>query len=168
MQSTVGQQDGDLQDKDLQDDLHVAVIMDGNGRWATRRGLPRSAGHRAGVLAARRVVEAAPDLSIATLTLFAFSSDNWRRPRAEVSALMSLLRQYLKSELHRLVDALPDESLPAAAILLRRAQDPVIAKLDAAPLDDEDLTDEDRRAIKESREEPGTPWSEVEAELNAG
>lgn len=83
-----------------------------------------------------------------------------------------MLRCYLqamtKTELHRLVDALPDESLPAAAILLRRAQDPVVAKLDAAPLDDEELTDEDRRAIQESREEPGIAWSEVEAELNAG
>ena len=67
------------------DRLHVAVIMDGNGRWATRRGLPRSAGHRAGVQAVRRVVEAAPDLGITTLTLFAFSSDNWRRPH-EVGA----------------------------------------------------------------------------------
>jgi hypothetical protein len=73
-----------------------------------------------------------------------------------------------KTELHRLVDALPDESLPAAAILLRRAQDPVVAKLDAAPLDDEALTDEDRRAIRESREETGVAWSEVEAELDAG
>lgn len=72
-----------------------------------------------------------------------------------------------KAELYRLVDALPDESLPAAAILLRRAQDPVVAKLDAAPADDEELTDEDRRAIEESREEPGISWSEVEAELNA-
>jgi hypothetical protein len=73
-----------------------------------------------------------------------------------------------KTELHRLVDALPDESLPAAAILLRRAQDPVVAKLDVAPLDDEELTDEDRRAIQESRKEPGIAWSEVESELNAG
>lgn len=73
-----------------------------------------------------------------------------------------------KTELHRLVDALPDESLPAAAILLRRAQDPVVAKLDAAPVDDEELTDEDRRAIQKSREEPGIAWSEAEAELNAG
>jgi undecaprenyl diphosphate synthase len=95
MQSTVDRQDG----------LHVAIIMDGNGRWASRRGLPRTAGHRAGVLAARRVVEAAPDLGVATLTLFAFSSDNWRRPRAEVSALMSLLRQYLEAELARLIES---------------------------------------------------------------
>ncbi|HEY1363693.1 MAG TPA: di-trans,poly-cis-decaprenylcistransferase [Xanthobacteraceae bacterium] len=85
--------------------LHVAIIMDGNGRWAARRGLPRSAGHRAGVAAARRVVEAAPDLGIATLSLYAFSSDNWRRPPAEVNALMALLRQYMRSELHRLVEA---------------------------------------------------------------
>jgi undecaprenyl diphosphate synthase len=60
------------------DNLHVAIIMDGNGRWATRRGLPRSTGHRAGVEAVRRVAEAAPDLGVTTLTLFAFSSDNWR------------------------------------------------------------------------------------------
>jgi len=85
--------------------LHVAVIMDGNGRWATRRGLPRSAGHRAGVLAVRRVVEAAPDLGVATLTLFAFSSDNWRRPSDEVNALMALLKRYLQAELARLVDS---------------------------------------------------------------
>lgn len=73
-----------------------------------------------------------------------------------------------KTELHRLVDALPDESLPAAAILLRRAQDPVAAKLDAAPYDDEELTDEDLRAVKEARSEAGISWSDAEAELNAG
>jgi undecaprenyl diphosphate synthase len=64
----------------IHEGLHVAMIMDGNGRWATRRGLPRVAGHRAGVAAVRRVVEHAPDLGIGTLTLYAFSSDNWRRP----------------------------------------------------------------------------------------
>src|SRR5882724_898900 len=84
--------------------LHVAIIMDGNGRWAARRGLPRTAGHRAGADAVRRAVEAAPTLGITTLTLFAFSSDNWRRPRDEVGALMSLLRRYLQAELARLVD----------------------------------------------------------------
>lgn len=73
-----------------------------------------------------------------------------------------------KTELHELVDALPDESLPAAAILLRRAQDPVAAKLDAAPYDEEELTEEDLRAVQEARSEPGVPWSEAEAELNAG
>ena len=60
--------------------LHAAIIMDGNGRWATRRGLPRVAGHRAGVAAVRRVVEHAPEVGVGTLTLYAFSADNWRRP----------------------------------------------------------------------------------------
>jgi len=89
---------------DSQDHLHVAIIMDGNGRWATRRGLPRSVGHRAGVDAVRRVVEAAPGLGIGTLTLFGFSSANWRRPAAEVEALMSLFRDYLRLELRRLAE----------------------------------------------------------------
>ena len=87
-----------------QDPLHVAIIMDGNGRWAARRSLPRTAGHRAGADAVRRAVEAAPALGITTLTLYAFSSDNWRRPRDEVAALMSLLRRYLRAELIRLID----------------------------------------------------------------
>jgi undecaprenyl diphosphate synthase len=78
--------------------------MDGNGRWAARRGLPRTAGHRAGADAVRRAVEAAPALGITTLTLFAFSSDNWRRPRDEVAALMGLLSRYLQAELARLID----------------------------------------------------------------
>jgi undecaprenyl diphosphate synthase len=86
------------------DSLHVAIIMDGNGRWAALRSLPRTAGHRAGADAVRRAVEAAPALGITTLTLFAFSSDNWRRPRDEVAALMSLLRRYLQAELTRLID----------------------------------------------------------------
>ena len=86
------------------DPLHVAIIMDGNGRWAALRSLPRTAGHRAGADAVRRAVEAAPALGITTLTLFAFSSDNWRRPRDEVAALMSLLRRYLQAELTRLID----------------------------------------------------------------
>ena len=87
-----------------EDRLHVAIIMDGNGRWAARRGLPRTAGHRAGADAVQRVVEAAPTLGITTLTLFAFSSDNWRRPRDEVAGLMSLLRRYLRAELARLIE----------------------------------------------------------------
>jgi hypothetical protein len=73
-----------------------------------------------------------------------------------------------KTELYELVDALPEESLPAAAVLLRRAQDPVVAKLDAAPYDDEDLTEDDLGAIREARSEAGIPWSEAETELNAG
>ena len=83
--------------------LHVGIIMDGNGRWATRRGLSRLRGHEAGVEAIRRVVEAAPDQGIGALTLYAFSTDNWRRPRAEVAALMALLRFYLASEVESLV-----------------------------------------------------------------
>jgi undecaprenyl diphosphate synthase len=85
--------------------LHVAIIMDGNGRWATRRGWPRPAGHRAGVEAVRRVIEAAPDLGIGILTLFAFSSDNWRRPTEEVNALMWLLKAYLRSDIHRFLES---------------------------------------------------------------
>ena len=84
--------------------LHVAIVMDGNGRWGTRRGLDRSAGHRAGAEAVERVVEAAPDLGIDVLTLFAFSADNWQRPRAEVDALMRLLRAYVRSETSRCVE----------------------------------------------------------------
>ena len=80
--------------------LHAAIIMDGNGRWATARGLPRTAGHRAGADAVRRTVEAAPDCGIATLTLYAFSADNWQRPKHEVSELMKLLRTYLLKETH--------------------------------------------------------------------
>src|SRR5437763_7230851 len=78
--------------------LHVGIIMDGNGRWAGHRGLPRLAGHRAGASAVRRVVEAAPDLNIAILTLYAFSSDNWKRPGDEVGGLMRLFDRYLRSE----------------------------------------------------------------------
>jgi hypothetical protein len=73
-----------------------------------------------------------------------------------------------KTELHELVDALPEESLPAAAVLLRRAQDPVVAKLDAAPYDDEEPTDEDRRALEDARSEPGIAWPDARAELSAG
>jgi undecaprenyl diphosphate synthase len=87
------------------DRLHVAIIMDGNGRWATARGLPRSAGHRAGVESLRRVCEAAPALGITTLTVYAFSADNWQRPRAEVHGLMGLLHHYMRTELTRLKDA---------------------------------------------------------------
>jgi len=81
--------------------LHVGIIMDGNGRWAAGRGRRRTAGHREGANAVRRVVEAAPGLGIGVLTLFAFSSDNWRRPAAEVQALMRLFREYLRVECER-------------------------------------------------------------------
>ncbi len=82
--------------------LHVAIIMDGNGRWAMRRGLPRVAGHRAGIAAVRRVVEHALDLGIARLTLYAFSSDNWKRPASEVQSIFWLLRAFLRLEAERL------------------------------------------------------------------
>ena len=85
--------------------LHAAIIMDGNGRWAQERGLPRIAGHRAGAEAVRRVVKASPDLDITSLTLYAFSSDNWRRPATEVSLLMDLLTRYLHSEADELRDS---------------------------------------------------------------
>ncbi len=78
---------------------HVAIIMDGNGRWAGRRHLPRIAGHRAGVKAARAVIETCARLHLPCLTLYAFSLENWRRPEAEVDFLMRLLREYLKREL---------------------------------------------------------------------
>jgi undecaprenyl diphosphate synthase len=82
---------------------HTAIIMDGNGRWAQARGLPRRAGHRAGAAAVRRTIEAAPSHGITMLTLYAFSADNWQRPRAEVQALMRLLRTYLRDETARCV-----------------------------------------------------------------
>jgi undecaprenyl diphosphate synthase len=81
---------------------HVAIIMDGNGRWAKKRHLPRLAGHRKGVEAVRRAVETAPTLGIEVLTLYAFSSENWRRPADEVSDLMGLLRLYLRTEIAEL------------------------------------------------------------------
>src|ERR1700747_3261124 len=78
--------------------LHVAIISDGNGRWATSRGLPRSAGHRAGAETARRVIQAAPRMGIHTLTLFALSSANWQRPASEVQSILRLLHEYLLTE----------------------------------------------------------------------
>jgi len=81
---------------------HVALIMDGNGRWAQRRGLPRAIGHREGVQALKRTVEVAPEFGIRCLTVFGFSTENWRRPAEEVSDLMGLVRTYVKSDLARL------------------------------------------------------------------
>jgi undecaprenyl diphosphate synthase len=105
--------------------IHVALIMDGNGRWAEQRSLPRAAGHVAGAEALRKIVEAAPSLGIATLTAYAFSSDNWKRPQPEVDALMELFARYLASETPRCLenqirmsitgrrDRLPDSLLAA-------------------------------------------------------
>ena len=81
---------------------HVAIIMDGNGRWARSRGLPRVAGHRAGAQAVRRTIEAAGQHGVGWLTLYAFSSENWRRPQAEVTDLTGLLRHYLRNEVAEL------------------------------------------------------------------
>ena len=105
--------------------IHVGIIMDGNGRWANERQRPRSVGHRRGARAVRRVVEVAPEFGIGTLTLFAFSSDNWRRPGPEVRALFRLFRTYLRAETEKCVregvrlrvigrrDRLPDDLLGA-------------------------------------------------------
>ena len=82
---------------------HVAIIMDGNGRWARKRLLPREAGHVAGVSAVRETVRAASDIGLENLTLFAFSSENWKRPKTEVGALMGLFRAYFKSDMDELV-----------------------------------------------------------------
>ena len=110
---------------------HVAVIMDGNGRWAQRRHLPRIAGHRAGVQSARTVIESCARLNIPALTLYAFSMENWRRPKAEIDFLMRLLREYLRKELpviHRnnirlLVIGRPDQLPEAVRTDVERAMD---------------------------------------------
>ena len=81
---------------------HIAIIMDGNGRWAKARGLPRTFGHRAGVAALKRTVEAAADLGVEWLTVFGFSTENWRRPAPEVNELMGLMKAYVESDLERL------------------------------------------------------------------
>src|ERR1700679_822123 len=81
---------------------HIAIIMDGNGRWAKRRRLPRIAGHRAGISAVRQAVEACARLGVPCLTLYAFSVENWKRPHTEIKLLMGLLREYLKKEIREL------------------------------------------------------------------
>lgn len=83
--------------------LHVAIVMDGNGRWAKRRGMPRQLGHPKGVEAIRKVVEAAPDQGVRWLTLYAFSTENWRRPAGEVAEVMRLLKLYVNSDLDKLI-----------------------------------------------------------------
>ena len=84
---------------------HVAIIMDGNGRWAQARGKPRLFGHHAGALRVREIVEACPDLGVKYLTIFAFSTENWKRTQTEVSGLMKLFKRYLMSETKQLVDS---------------------------------------------------------------
>lgn len=84
--------------------LHVAIIMDGNGRWAKKRSLPRVSGHREGIKSVRDTVETSARLGLKVLTLYAFSVENWKRPRAEVNTLMGLLREYIRKELKTLMD----------------------------------------------------------------
>lgn len=81
---------------------HLAIIMDGNGRWAQKRGLPRTAGHRYGVEALRKIIEACVELQISVLTVYAFSTENWKRPKAEVNVLMNLIVEYLRNEIGEL------------------------------------------------------------------
>jgi undecaprenyl diphosphate synthase len=83
---------------------HIAIIMDGNGRWAERRGLPRERGHEAGADSVREIVRAAGELGVEVLTLYSFSTENWRRPQTEVGALMALLERYLRTELAELTE----------------------------------------------------------------
>lgn len=108
---------------------HVAIIMDGNGRWAKKRFLPRIAGHKQGVEAVRRISRAARKLGIEALTLYAFSSENWRRPEEEVRDLMGLLRQFLASELEELIS----EGVRLRVIGdWRRLQSDLVAMIDSA------------------------------------
>jgi undecaprenyl diphosphate synthase len=102
--------------------LHTAILMDGNGRWAAARGLSRSEGHRAGVEAVRRVARAAPSLGIGTLTLYAFSADNWQRPEGEVATLLVLFQDYLEAETAR-------PSAPGARIVVIGRRDRLPASL---------------------------------------
>lgn len=105
--------------------IHLAIIMDGNGRWATARHMPRIAGHRAGAQTVRRVIEAAPSLGVGTLTLYAFSSDNWKRPADEVSGLFRLLRDYLVRETGDLIK----QDVRFTAIGRRDRLDPALVAL---------------------------------------
>ncbi|MFQ5524758.1 MAG: isoprenyl transferase [Thermoanaerobaculia bacterium] len=104
---------------------HVAIIMDGNGRWARSRGLPRVEGHRAGVAAVRDTIEAAAELDLDVLTLYAFSVENWKRPRYEVWTLMNLLKEYLRKELSDLVK----NSIRLKVLGRWRELDPSVVKL---------------------------------------
>ena len=104
---------------------HVAIIMDGNGRWAKARGLPRAAGHKAGAESARKVLRAAGEAGVECLTLYAFSSENWRRPQSEINDLMGLLRFYIGSELN----AIHKEGVRLKIIGDHRAFQPDVARL---------------------------------------
>jgi undecaprenyl diphosphate synthase len=105
--------------------LHVAIVMDGNGRWAKRRGLPRTFGHPQGVEAIRRTVKAAPKLGVRWLTLYAFSTENWRRPAGEVAEVMRLLKNYVNSDL----STLAKEGVRVRILGLREGLAPDIAEI---------------------------------------
>ena len=123
---------------------HVAIIMDGNGRWATQRGLPRSAGHAAGVEALRDIIRASDDWGVECLTIYAFSTENWARSKEEVGALMALLLKYFASEIDELdakhvrililgdVDGLPDAQRKAVCDAMERTKDNTGLKLNIA------------------------------------
>ena len=123
---------------------HVAIIMDGNGRWATQRGLPRSAGHAAGVEALRDIIRASDDWGIECLTIYAFSTENWARSKEEVGALMALLLKYFASEIDELdakhvrililgdVDGLPEAQRKAVCDAMERTKDNTGLKLNIA------------------------------------
>jgi undecaprenyl diphosphate synthase len=113
--------------------------MDGNGRWASTRGLPRVAGHRAGAEALRRAVEAAPDLGIGVLTVYAFSSDNWRRPQPEVAALMKMFHTYLRREQAKCVDKGVRVSVIGRRDRLPRLLLPVIEECESATAEGDKL-----------------------------
>jgi undecaprenyl diphosphate synthase len=119
--------------------LHAAIIMDGNGRWASTRGLPRVAGHRAGAEALRRAVEAAPDLGIGVLTAYAFSSDNWRRPQPEVAALMKMFHIYLRRERAKCVEKGVRVSVTGRRDRLPRLLLPAIEECESATAQGEKL-----------------------------
>jgi len=175
--------------------FHVAIIMDGNGRWARSRGLPRIAGHRAGASAVRRAVEAAPALGVRVLTLYAFSSDNWGRPRAEVDGLFDLFRTYLAKESEecgrrgvriRVVgrrDRLPDDLLRAiekaeertaagTRLLLRLAVDysarDAILRAARSLSSCPDATRESFAARLEDPERPSAPVEDVDLLIRTG
>jgi undecaprenyl diphosphate synthase len=132
MKQSPGMQQSSGTTQSTSDCLHAAIIMDGNGRWASTRGLPRVAGHRAGAEALRRTVEAAPDLGIGVLTVYAFSSDNWRRPQPEVSALMKMFHTYLRREQAKCVDKGVRVSVIGRRDRLPRLLLPVIEECESA------------------------------------
>ena len=110
---------------------HVAIIMDGNGRWAAARGLPRGEGHRRGVEALRRTVRAAGDLGIGILTIFSFSSENWSRPPAEIRELMGLLRRFIRHDLANLIAGRYELLKPGTSVKIEYTD--VLWKVAAAP-----------------------------------